>query len=199
MTDPAILIPAAGSASRMQGRDKLLEDVGGTPLLRRQARLALSTAAPVLVTLRAGHPDRRAALDGLDGLEVRTLRDAAEGMAASLRAGGAWAMSRGARGLMVLLGDMPDLRVDDLNKLVRAFSSEPDKAWRATDETDRPGHPVILPARLFPRLAGLKGDVGARPILADETLGLIALPGHRATTDLDTPADWAAWRAGRRG
>ena len=38
-----ILIPAAGGSTRMRGRDKLLEDVGGTPLLARQVRVALST------------------------------------------------------------------------------------------------------------------------------------------------------------
>jgi len=198
MTDLAILIPAAGTSSRMGGRDKLLEEVEGEPLLRRQACWALATGLPVLVTLPAGQPGRRATLDGLKGLEVEPLADAAEGMAASLRAGGAWAASIGARGLMVVLGDMPDLRPDDLGKLAQAFASEPRKVWRATDETGRDGHPVILPARLFGRLAGLAGDAGARPLLTGEEIGRVALAGHRATTDLDTPQDWAAWRAGRK-
>jgi len=198
MTDLAILIPAAGTSSRMGGRDKLLEEVEGEPLLRRQARCALATGWPVLVTLPAGQPDRRAALDRLEGLEVEPLTDAAEGMAVSLRAGGAWAASIGARGLMVVLGDMPDLRPDDLRKLAQAFANEPDKVWRATDETGRGGHPVILPARLFGRLDGLAGDAGARPLLTGEEIGRVTLAGRRATTDLDTPQDWAAWRAGRK-
>jgi CTP:molybdopterin cytidylyltransferase MocA len=64
-----------------------------------------------------------------------------------------------------------------------------------------PGHPVLFPARLRPALLRLKGDQGARDILrteADQILPL-PLPGSRAVTDLDTPEDWAAWRALRGG
>jgi CTP:molybdopterin cytidylyltransferase MocA len=198
VTGPAILIPAAGSASRMGGRDKLTEAVEGQPLLRRQARLALGTGAPVLVTLPQGWPAREAALAGLRGVETARLADAAEGMAASLRAGAGWAAGLGAGALMVLLADMPDLGAGDLEKLLHAHATEPETVWRATDDTGRPGHPVILPARLFARLGALTGDAGARPVLTGERIGRVALPGRRATTDLDTPADWAAWRAGRR-
>lgn len=60
-----------------------------------------------------------------------------------------------------------------------------------------PGHPVVLPRRLFPSLLELRGDQGARALLAqeEESLRLIPLPGANATTDLDTAEDWAAWRA----
>ena len=48
-----VLIPAAGSSSRMRGGDKLLEPVGGIPLLRRQAmwRSALSWQLAVQLPL----------------------------------------------------------------------------------------------------------------------------------------------------
>mgnify|MGYP006184317219 CR=1 FL=1 len=40
-------------------------------------------------------------------------------------------------------------------------------------------------------------DEGARSVLVRHRarLRLVPLPGHHATTDLDTPEDWAAWRA----
>jgi molybdenum cofactor cytidylyltransferase len=41
----------------------------------------------------------------------------------------------------------------------------------------------------------LHGDQGARAVLAQEDVGLIALPGQNAITDLDTPEAWAAWRS----
>ena len=70
---------------------------------------------------------------------------------------------------------------------------------RATAEDGRPGHPVILPARLYPLLAGLAGDTGARTVLAAHAAEVVAhpLPGTRALVDLDTPEAWADWRAGR--
>jgi len=197
MTGVAILIPAAGRAARMGGRDKLLETVDGVPLLRRQAAMALGLGAPVLVTLPPDRPERGAALAGIGGLRVAVVPDAGEGIAASIRAGAGWAEGIGAAGLMILLADMPDLGPDDLGALVRAFAAAPDTPLRATDKTGQPGHPAILPARLFGALRGLAGDRGAQPLLARERVARLALPGARATTDLDTPEEWAAWRAGR--
>jgi CTP:molybdopterin cytidylyltransferase MocA len=43
----------------------------------------------------------------------------------------------------------------------------------------------------------LNGDRGARIVLEGETVRVLPLPGRRAVTDLDTPEDWEAWRAGR--
>jgi len=43
-----VLILAAGASSRMRGRDKLMEDVHGQPLLRHQILLASPVGIPVL-------------------------------------------------------------------------------------------------------------------------------------------------------
>lgn len=194
MSRLCVLIPAAGRSARMRGRDKLLEPVEGQPLLRRQVRMALGLRLPVMVTLPEDRPARGAALDGLDGLSRVVLRDANKGISASIRAGAGWALSQGAHGLMILLADLPELTLDDLKKLAQAHEKAPETVFRATDATSKPGHPVILPARLFGTLQDLRGDDGAKPILASEPVTRIALPGRHATTDLDTPEDWAAWR-----
>lgn len=195
MPDVAILIPAAGASSRMRGRDKLLEQVDGQPLLARQARMALASGARVLVTVPPGDTARRAVLEPSDRLTVQDVPQAAEGIAASLRAGARWAQERGATGLMVLLADLPDLQQDDLAQMLAAFSRQPERAIRAVACAGRPGHPVIFPARLFAALAQVTGDRGARAVLAREEVTALPLPENRATTDLDTPEAWAAWRA----
>ena len=79
---PVILL-AAGASSRMRGRDKLMEDVDGQPLLRRQTRLAQSVG-PVTVALPPAPHPRYTALTGLD-IAPLPIPDAAEGMGASLR------------------------------------------------------------------------------------------------------------------
>ena len=64
--DPvAILIPAAGFGTRMRGADKLLQDVGGLPLIRRQAQRALAAGDHVVVTLPSTDSPRAQALSGL--------------------------------------------------------------------------------------------------------------------------------------
>ena len=195
MTQVAILIPAAGASSRMRGGDKLLEPVAGTPLLARQTALAVATGARVLVTLRPGDDGRKASLDGIAPLDCKVVPDADEGMAASVRAGALWATGIEATGLMVLLPDLPDIDADDLALMMAAADAHPDRILRATDIDGAPGHPVIFPHRVFAALSGLKGDAGARDLMKNDRPERVVLPDHHATTDLDTPEDWARWRA----
>jgi CTP:molybdopterin cytidylyltransferase MocA len=195
----AILIPAAGASARMAPRDKLLEPVGGEPLLRRTARAALATGAPVLCTLPTDRPARAAALAGL-ALTRIAVPDAARGMSASLGAGVA-ALPPGCAGVMVLPADMPGIATQDLARLLAAFADGPGRILRGAAADGRPGHPVLFPADLFPELRRLEGDEGGRVLLRRHAarVTLVPLPGDRAVLDLDTPADWAAFRARRDG
>lgn len=191
-----ILVPAAGRSARMGSSDKLLMPVCGEALLRRQVRAALAVDLPVLVTLPQGHAEPRSAvLAGLDGpLEIFEVAGE-RGMSASLNAGAAWATQRAAKGLMVVLPDMPEIGPDDIATLASAAAKAPEQCWRACSESGEPGHPVVLPARLFAALADLQGDTGARPLLAGETVATVPLPGQRAIIDLDTPEAWSGWRS----
>lgn len=194
MEEVLILIPAAGASSRMRGADKLMEDVGGETALHRTARIARATGAKVVVTLPEGGPHvapRKAELSGLDVVAL-PVRDAHEGMAASLRTGVEAAGS--APGLMVLLPDMPEITEEDIAGLIAAFAASPTTVLRAAAEDGTPGHPVIFPRRLYAEMAVQTGDVGGRRVLEGERVTLHPLPGRRAVTDLDTPEDWAAWR-----
>ncbi len=187
MSGLTILIPAAGSSTRMRGQDKLLQDVAGEPILRRQARIAL-TLAPVIVTLRAYDPERRAALEGLE-VTILPVPDAGLGMSASFRAAAGIESA-----VMILPADMPDLTADDLTSMIDAFHTAPDQILRGS-AGQTPGHPVIWPRALVPGFAGLTGDAGARDLLRQHPVRLHPLPDAHALTDLDTPEDWAAWRA----
>ena len=187
MATLTILIPAAGSSTRMRGQDKLLQDVAGEPILRRQVRIAL-TLAPVIVTLRDPDPARRAALKGL-AVTILPVPDAALGMSASFRA-----VADTQSALMILPADMPDLTAKDLASMIASFRAAPDHILRGSAGTT-PGHPVIWPLALVPGFAGLTGDEGGRALLCLHPVHLHPLPDSHALTDLDTPEDWAAWRA----
>jgi len=198
MDEVAILIPAAGGSTRMRGSDKLMEPVDGEAQLRRIVRMAREASPTVVVTLPEGGPyalARRAALDGLQ-VRIRVIKDAHEGMAASLRAG-VGVLGPTVCGLMVVPPDMPDLDADDLSVMAAVFRDDPLTVLRATAEDYTPGHPVVFPSRLFGSLAVLTGDQGGRRILEGESTRLLPLSGTRAITDLDTPEDWAAWRSQR--
>ncbi|MGI3171424.1 nucleotidyltransferase family protein [Pseudooceanicola sp. C21-150M6] len=188
----AILILASGASSRMRGGDKLLEKVGGWPLV---ATLALSarTASPmVFVTVPTVNHPRADALEGLPATLV-PVPDAQDGMSASIRRG-VDALPEEAAAVMLLPADMPELTAQDLRDVITLWRQQPDTITQATGQDGTPGHPVIFPRRLFPALKALTGDQGARTILQAETPQRIALPARHALTDLDTPEDWASWR-----
>lgn len=192
----ATAILAAGSARRMRGADKLLEPVGGEPVLRRLARAAQGAGGPVAVTLRDPDPTRAAVLTGLP-LTLLPVPDAAEGMAASIRAAAAWARGLDASGLILSPGDLPGLDAADFVALAALF--DPDgPPLRAFDDAGQPGHPTAFPARLFPALAAITGDEGARSVLRAHPPRAVPRPGRGPTQDLDTPEDWTAWRETQR-
>src|SRR6056297_3217321 len=177
----------------MRGRDKLMEEVRGAPLLRDRVEMALGLAHHVLVTLPPDRPRRAEALRDLSHPNLSTVivEDAATGLSASLRAGAERAIRDSRTALMVLLPDLPDITPSDIKIVLQAHDKN--GITRATSEAGSAGHPVIFPSHLLTEMRHLTGDRGAQELLRRHPVTRIALPGTHATTDLDTPEAWAAW------
>jgi len=191
-----VLMLAAGAARRMRGRDKLLEDVYGQPMLRHAAKTALASRADSLRVVLP--PDAVTRADALAGLVLETTiaPDWAEGMAASVRAGMA-ALSPDCDAVILAFGDMPDLTPADYNALIAGFDpAAGQEICRAVTQSGRAGHPVLFSRRFFESLAALTGDRGARDIVqaAPEYVHNVTTSGEAAVRDLDTPEDWGDWR-----
>ena len=145
MTSIAILLLAAGASSRMKGRDKLMEEVDGQPLLTLMCRRAALTGLPVYVTLPGpSHP--RAAATG-DAIQV-PVPDAAEGMSASIRRGTA-ALPDDTQAVMILPADMPEINGAGHAAPRSAFrrSGQPRPARHCGGRNTRP--PGAVSAALF--------------------------------------------------
>ncbi|MBR9762977.1 MAG: nucleotidyltransferase family protein [Rhodobacteraceae bacterium] len=193
----ATILLAAGKSSRMRGRDKLMEEVDGAPLLRRMTRIALDAGlGPVLVTLPDLDHPRAGALAELS-VQLLPVPEADQGMGVSLRTG-ARSLPEGLDGVLVLPADMPDISPGDLRQIAAAFRGDPRPILRGASG-GTPGHPVLFPATLIPELQKLSGDRGAAPVIAahKHLLQLVPLPGAHAVTDLDAPEAWDEWRRSR--
>lgn len=191
------VVLAAGASARMGGRDKLIEDAGGMPLLTRVlSAVGRSAIDETVVVLR---PDDAARTEALADSGARIVRNsrAAEGMGTSIAAG-VRALSPGLDGALIVMGDMPEIGPADIDRLTAAFDAAEDREIiRARTEDGRPGHPILFGRRFFEALRMLDGDIGARALVAEhpEFLVEVPLPGLAALTDLDTPEDWRRWRA----
>ncbi len=189
-----ILILAAGKSSRMGGRDKLLETVEGQPLIRTQVLRALGTGQQVFVSLPALNHPRARVINDLD-VHIVAVPNAAEGVGASLRAGVAALPDTEA--FMVVLADLVEITAQDLQALLEARSTHPAALiWRGATQAGKPGHPIIFDGSLRPKFAHLAGDKGAAQIITAQAAQVhLVTIGDQALLDLDTPADWASWRA----
>jgi molybdenum cofactor cytidylyltransferase len=182
------IVLAAGFARRM-GRQKLLLQLEGTPVVRRTVQGLLPRVDDVVVV--TGHDDALVR-DALSGLAVRFAVNARpqEGQGSSIAVGVA-ALKPWARATLIALGDQPTTPDSVVPALLAAFarSGKPIvvPVFRGTQ-----GTPVVFAREVFPELAQLTGDAGARSVVnaRPERVERVAfdLP---MPPDVDTPEDYA--------
>jgi molybdenum cofactor cytidylyltransferase len=184
----AAIVLAAGRSTRMGGPNKLLAEIKGRPLVRIAAEQALaSQAEPVIVV--TGHQRERveAALDGLPVTFVHN-PDFADGLSASVKAGVA-AAPDDVDGVIVCLGDMPQVNAPLIDKLIGAFDPEKGALVVVPTINGKRGNPVVWSRRFFPELVALQGDAGARHLIKSVPEAVVEVPlsGTAALVDVDTP------------
>ena len=190
-----ILILAAGSSRRMRGRDKLLEPVNNQPLIRLECERAVAAGQPVYAAVPSLDHPRALAVADLP-VALIPIPDSNEGIGATLRTS-IPRLPDGVQGFMIVLGDLVALNTDDFVAMLRALETYPENLiWRGATRDAKPGHPIVFHHSLRDEFSSLKGDEGAAQIVAahKDRMHLVEL-GPQARLDLDTPEDWAEWRA----
>ncbi len=190
----AAIVLAAGRSTRMGSQNKLTADIGGVPMVRRAAEAALgSRARPVIVVV--GH-QADAVRAALVGLEVACVDNPAfaTGLASSLKTG-IRALPADCAGALILLGDMPELAPEHLDRLMAAFT--PGNIVVPTN-ADQRGNPVLWPAEYFGDMLQLEGDAGARRLLTvhADRVREVDLGTDAIFADVDTPDALARLRQG---
>lgn len=184
----AAMVLAAGRSTRMGGRNKLLADVGGVPMVRRVVSAAEASRAETVVVVTGFEAERIEAL--LNGRDVTTVHNAdfEKGMATSIAAG-IRALSSGVDGVVILLADMPYVKASHIDKLIDMHRTYPDSIC-AVHRLGRRGNPMLWPRREFDALAKLSGDEGGRALLdeREERLRSIEIDSQAIFRDIDTIA-----------
>jgi molybdenum cofactor cytidylyltransferase len=186
------IVLAAGRSSRL-GRPKQLLPVQGEPLIRHTLRHVLASSLDQVILVVGHEADEvRAAVADLPAACVFN-PDAAAGQSTSVRAGLA-ALSSDVEAAVFILGDQPGVDPNVIDALIGAWRRS-GSAVVAPRYEDRMGNPVLFDRRVFPELALLDGDAGARALVrAYQDSGdrhLVPVNGA-APPDVDTEADYAA-------
>lgn len=184
------VVLAGGASKRMGKANKLLAEVDGTPLVHRAVETAiLSDTAEVIVV--TGH-EADLVRQALSGFDVRFVHnpDYPEGLGTSLRVG-IGAVSENLAGAVILLGDMPRVTPEIVNALIDRFHAGGDRAICRPTFDGRPGNPVLWPREFFPDILDIRGDTGARQLLAryGDRVSAVEVKDAGIHFDIDTPED----------
>ena len=180
------VVLAAGSASRY-GALKQLAVHRGRPLVAQAVATAEAVSGPRSL-LVAGH-EWQAVVQAclpMRGYFVN-FEDYRGGLGASI-ACAARSLGEAAAAMLLILADQPLVTVAHLEALVTRWRRTPENIV-ATGYAGVTGPPVIFPQRCFGRLAGLRGDKGARAVLEDPAERVSVVSFEPAAVDIDRPGD----------
>lgn len=184
-----VIVLAAGASSRL-GQPKQLVRVAGRPALHRVVASATGLAGHSVTVVIGSGASEMSRLLAHSPASLIINRHWEEGIASSIRCGLA-ALPAACDAVLILLGDQVAVTSDDLKRLAAAWNDQEGVIAAATYD-QHVGVPAIFPRTLFPELAELRGDQGARRILERNSYRLIRVPMPNASVDLDTPEDLAA-------
>lgn len=191
MTEVATILLAAGLSRRMGAKNKLLLPVGEHPMIAHMVRTyKAATDGPVLVITGHDHQAVTAALEG-SGAQILFNPDFAKGQATSVACG--LRAAPAADTLLIGLGDQPLLRPADISALLAAHrETDPSRISIPAIGPDR-GNPIVVPARLIPRLLADPRAPGCKSFTRTQTDHVLfhALPAPGFYRDVDTPDDYA--------
>ena len=180
------LLLAAGF-SRRYGAQKLLEPLhSGDCVVSVACRNLQAGTDRVVAIVRPDDPDLSDVL-AKEGAEVIHFENAHLGMGATLAFG--VTSSATAMAWLVALGDMPSIKVSTIQALAGALRSG--GSMVIPRYQDQRGHPVGFGSIHYERLRALKGDQGARSIVALYAADGVEMPFDDAgiLLDIDTPQD----------
>lgn len=192
------VILAAGRSSRL-GRPKQLLPLGGRPLLAHTIQHAIASNLDEVVLVLGHEAIRIGDAVGAWGQRLVINPDYASGQSSSLKVG-LGALDPTTEAVLFLLGDQPQVTTETIDALLHAFR-ETGGPIVAAEYDGMIGNPVLFGRELFPDLARLSGDEGARALVRASSASVVRIPvgNGEPPRDVDTEADYAALLANWTG
>ncbi len=190
------LVLAAGQSRRMGEANKLLVEIDGQAMVRHAIAAAQqSNLHSILVVTGHQSQDVRANL-AEEGIEFAHNPNFADGLSSTLRIG-IEHLSDDIDGVMIILGDMPNIRSDHIDRLIAAFNPLEGRGICVPTFNGKRGNPVLFSAELLAEITNVAGDVGAKHLIGqhEDVVAEVAMPDDAILLDIDTPEALADYQS----
>ena len=191
MTQPAVVVLAAGQSSRL-GTPKQLLRFNGKSLLQHSVQEALRTELPVIVITGSNSDLIK---DDLKGFNITIVENKRweEGMSTSIHCGliALRNLNHDIDGIIFMVSDQPFVSATLLTNLLRA-QNESGLPLAASRYAGRLGTPVLFHKNFFDALMDLQGDTGARKLIEKNKNLATEVSFPEGVIDIDTVEDYNA-------
>lgn len=185
MANVTAIVLAAGTSSRMGEANKLLLDFKGQPIVKWVIDSVQESTIDELVVVGS-----ELSLDNLkhlvpsDSLLVENY-EYKSGMTSSIQAGVRVANETNA--LMICLGDLPLLKTDSINRILKVYRENPDRIVLPS-HNGRKGNPVIFPSDFRSDILEHQEPEGCKAIIQmNKDRVLLVEADSSVLQDIDTP------------
>lgn len=188
MQKTAILILAAGSASRM-GKMKQLLPYKSTTLLEWVIQQAQKSIVKNVFCVLGANKDTIEKQLTSNTIKIIYNPNYESGLSTSIVTGIDFLQKHNFDNALIMLADQPHVTSEYLNSLIEVSKKNPSKIITSNYQGSV-GVPAIFPKKYFNDLLNLEGDKGAKNFLLQHNDNVIKVNSHQNLLDIDTPEDY---------
>jgi molybdenum cofactor cytidylyltransferase len=186
----AMLVLAAGKSTRMHGQNKLLADIGGTPMISRVIQAALASKVDEVIVVVGWEEEKiRAALAEFP-CRIVVNPKYEEGQSGSVKVGLS-EISPSTRAVLILPGDVAKIDARSINVVIERYNKGGCPITVAAHD-GRPGHPILFDNQLFPEIERINEETfGLKAVVKkhEADVCLVETDSPNVLKDVDTPDD----------
>lgn len=187
----SVVVLAAGTSSRMNGKNKLLQPFRKSTVLDITLQNYISCGFQEIICVLGRNHEQTAHIAESRGVSTVYNSNFMLGMAHSL-AIGVSCVSPEAKGILIVLGDMPFFQEASIYQLCKDFENDSSSFIYIPAFQGQRGNPVLFSAKYRNELTQLTGDVGAKSVVKKYAEYCIecAMQDDSCLRDIDTEEDF---------
>ena len=162
----AILL-AAGQSKRMNGKNKLIKEIKGIPLLKHSIKNILDSSIDELIIVLGFEKEIiKNLINENKKIKFAINKNYESGLASSIKTG-LNHLSDNTKAFFICLGDMPNVNKEIYNQLINASFGNKDKEIFVPYYQERQANPILFSKKMKDEIQKIEGDFGAKKIIAD--------------------------------